>query len=68
MPATFRRSVVKAITYRALIVVADFLSVYLLSGKTSIALAFMLVSNAYTTVLYFVHERIWTRVAWGRDA
>ena len=28
----------------------------------------MIVSNVYTTVGYFVHERIWARVGWGREA
>jgi len=25
----------------------------------------MVVSNVYTTVGYFVHERVWARVRWG---
>lgn len=61
-----KRSVAKAITYRVVIVCLDFLAIYLFTGKTSIAVGFMLVSNLYTTVGYFLHERIWARVAWGR--
>jgi len=25
----------------------------------------MLVSNIYTTVGYFLHERLWARIRWG---
>ncbi len=63
-----KRSVVKAITYRAVIICLDFLAIYLLTGKTTIALSFMIVSNLYTTVGYFLHERIWARITWGRSA
>jgi uncharacterized membrane protein len=65
--ASRKRSLLKAFTYRAVIVVLDFVAVYLLTGKTTVALGFMIVSNLYTTVAYFVHERLWSRVAWGRD-
>ena len=63
--ATGRRSLVKAITYRAVIVCLDFLAIYLLTGKAQIAVGFMVVSNIYTTVGYFVHERLWARIKWG---
>jgi uncharacterized membrane protein len=25
----------------------------------------MVISNVYTTIAYFLHERLWARVAWG---
>lgn len=62
------RSVVKAISYRVIIVVADFAAVYLFTGRLEIALGFVVVSNVYTTGLYFLHERFWDRVAWGKVA
>lgn len=63
-----RRSIVKALTYRVLIVILDFLTIYLLTGKVRVALGFMIVSNLYTTVAYFIHERIWARISWGVKA
>ena len=69
-PKTFReflgRSVVKAVSYRFIVVVADFAVVYLFTSRVDIALGFVLVSNLYTSVLYFLHARFWDRVAWGR--
>jgi uncharacterized membrane protein len=69
-----KRSVVKAMTYRLGILCLDFAAVYLFTGKVETAVGFMIVSNVYTTVGYFVHERIWARVRWelapegtGRD-
>ena len=63
--ATRKRSIVKALTYRVVIVCLDFLAIYLFTHKVEVALGFMIVSNIYTTVGYFLHERLWARVRWG---
>ena len=63
--ATRKRSVVKALSYRVLIVSLDFTVIFLLTGKTKVAVGFMIVSNIYTTVGYFLHERLWARIASG---
>jgi uncharacterized membrane protein len=66
--ASRRRSLTKAITYRAIIVCLDFIAVYLLTGKVATATTFMIVSNIYTSVGYFPHERIWANIKWGMEA
>ncbi len=72
MPAdrteTRKRSVVKALTYRVVIVCLDFLAIYIFTHKVEVAPGFMIVSNVYTTVGYFLHERIWARIGWGEEA
>jgi uncharacterized membrane protein len=65
--ATRKRSVVKAITYRGVIVVLDFVVIYLLTGKVATAAGFMIISNIYTTVAYFLHERVWSGLKWGLE-
>jgi uncharacterized membrane protein len=65
--ATRKRSIVKAVTYRGIIVCLDFLVIYLLTGKVITAAAFMIVSNIYTTVAYFLHERAWAGIKWGME-
>jgi adenylylsulfate kinase len=62
---TTKRSLVKAITYRAVIIVLDFLVIYLLTGRVDVALGFMIISNIYTTAAYFIHERVWNKITWG---
>jgi uncharacterized membrane protein len=52
--------------YRIIVEIADFTAVFLFTGRAEIAIGFVLISNVYTSVLYFVHERLWDRVAWGR--
>jgi adenylylsulfate kinase len=41
-------------------------TIYLFTGKVKIAIGFMLVSNLYTTIGYFFHERIWDKIKWGK--
>ncbi len=62
-----KRSVVKAITYRVIIVCLDFGAIYLFTHRVEVALGFMIVSNVYTTVGYFLHERLWARIRWGTE-
>ena len=59
------RSVVKAVTYRVAIMVLDFITIYLFTKTVKVALGFMIASNIYTTIGYFVHERLWSRIKWG---
>jgi uncharacterized membrane protein len=63
-----KRSIAKALTYRFVIVCLDFVAIYIFTHKVDVAFGFMIVSNVYTTLGYFVHERIWARIKWGTTA
>jgi len=69
MPRTVlaRRSVVKAVTYRIVIVCLDFGTIYLFTGALRVAIGFVIASNLYTTIVYLLHERLWARLKWGID-
>jgi uncharacterized membrane protein len=62
-----RRSIVKAVTYRIVIMSLDFATIYLFTGAVRVALGFMVASNLYTTIVYLLHERVWARIQWGVD-
>lgn len=62
---TVKRSLVKTISYRLLIIILDFLAIYFFTGKIKIAFLYTIVSNIYSTVIYFLHERIWLKIKWG---
>jgi adenylylsulfate kinase len=63
---TLRRSVLKTVSYRVFILILDFISIYLFTGQIKVALGFMIVSNIYTTIGYFFHERFWDKIKWGK--
>lgn len=60
-----QRSVVKAITYRLLIMCLDFGAIYFFTGAIRVAIGFTILSNIYTSATYFAHERVWARIKWG---
>lgn len=60
------RSLAKSVTYRVVIILLDLAAVYLLTERVEIALGFMIVSNVYTSVAYYFHERIWNSINWGK--
>jgi uncharacterized membrane protein len=64
---SMKRSIVKSLSYRLIIITLDFTTVYIFTGQVKVALGFMLISNIYTTVAYFFHERIWEKVKWGKE-
>ena len=63
-----QRPIVKAITYRMIVMCMDFATIYPFAGKVRVAIGFMIASNVYTTVAYVIHERAWARVTWGAVA
>jgi uncharacterized membrane protein len=62
------RSLTKAVTYRILIAVLHFTAVFLLTGMLEAAVGFTVLSSVYTSIAYYFHERLWTRIAWGMKA
>ena len=63
---TLGRSITKTASYRLVILILDFTSIYLFTGQVKVAVGFMLASNIYTTLAYFFHERIWDKIKWGK--
>jgi len=60
------RSLVKTAIYRIVIMSMDFTSTYLITGTLAASLEFMFVSNIYTTITYYVYERLWNKTDWRK--
>ena len=63
---TWWRSFAKAVSWRATGSIDTFILAYLFTGHAKIAAAISLTEVATKIVLYFVHERLWQRLAPGR--
>ena len=61
-----RRSLVKTVSWRITGTGATFLISYLVLGNVMVAGSIAVIQLVANTVLYFVHERIWNIVKWGR--
>ena len=62
----YSRSVVKAITYRAIILFTDSLIIFFATKQYDTTLKVIAWSNLASTVLYFCHERLWDNIQWGK--
>jgi adenylylsulfate kinase len=60
------RSVVKAISWRAIALVTTMVIVYLFTKKIETAIKAGVVETGFKLVLYWMHERMWFKVRWGR--
>jgi uncharacterized membrane protein len=63
---THARSLIKTVTWRITGSFATFLIAWLVGGNLAAAGTIAAVQLVANTMLYYVHERIWNRVRWGR--
>jgi uncharacterized membrane protein len=61
-----KRSWAKTVTYRILIIISNGLLLYYITGQRSLALEFITWASVISTLLYFLHERVWNKIAWGK--
>jgi uncharacterized membrane protein len=65
MKETSSRSITKALTYRAWQSLNTFLISLLVTGRIDLAAAIVSIEVVVKIVVYFFHERIWSRINWG---
>jgi uncharacterized membrane protein len=63
---TTRRSLVKTISWRLTGSGATFLISYLIAGNFVVAGTIAFIQLVSNTILYFVHERVWNKIKWGK--
>lgn len=61
-----KRSLVKSLTYRLLSMSVDLAVAYYVTREIMLALGIVAFVNGYSTILYYVHERAWGHIYWGR--
>ena len=66
MIESHKRTFVKTISWRLTGSGATFLIAFLLIGNIAIAGTIGLVQLVTNTILYYVHERLWNNIHWGR--
>ena len=67
MSDTAGRSLVKTISWRLTGSGATFLISYLIAGDFAVAGTIAVIQLVLNTVLYFLHERVWNKIGWGRN-
>ena len=60
------RSFIKAVSWRLTGTIDTFIVSYLITGKVGLAASISGVEVITKMVLYYCHERVWTRVKFGK--
>lgn len=60
------RSLVKAITFRLVIVFTNVILVYLLTKRHDLTSGVVISQTILNTLIYIAHERVWNRIHWGK--
>ena len=66
MSDSHARSLIKTISWRITGSLSTFVISYAILGNFAVAGSIALLQITANTVLYYIHERIWSRVKWGR--
>ena len=64
---TPRRSLVKTISWRITGSSATFAISYAVLGDFAVSSTIAIIQLTFNTLLYFVHERVWNKIHWGRN-
>ena len=62
-----KRTLVKTITWRFIALTTTIIVVYAYSGDIKESLVVGIGANAIKMILYYVHERVWNRVRFGKS-
>ncbi len=60
------RSLIKAITFRFLIIATDAGLIYLLTRRLDLTVLLVSTATISHTAIYFLHERAWNKIHWGK--
>lgn len=60
------RSILKGVSYRILGTITTMLISYAFTGQTSTALSIGLADVLVKVLIYYLHERAWNRITFGR--
>jgi len=66
MIETTARSIAKTVSWRVTGSTATFAISYAILGDFAISGTIAAIQLTFNTVLYFVHERVWNWIQWGR--
>jgi uncharacterized membrane protein len=61
------RSIAKTISWRLTGSFSTFMISYLILGSFSVAGSIAIIQIIANTLLYYLHERVWNKINWGRN-
>ena len=65
---TIARTTVKTVSYRVLGSSITFVISYMFTGHVAISAGISVTEFVLKPMMYWIHERLWNRVAWGKQS
>ena len=65
--ASKKRSLAKSFTWRIVAILVSFVVAFVMTGSVVLAASFSFLANLINFILYYVHERVWLKINWGKD-
>ena len=66
LKVTKGRSFLKSLTYRIFGTLSSWAVVYVITGKGSLATLVAFWETVVKVAIYYIHERVWNGISWGR--
>ena len=66
MGSTYKRSLVKGVSWETISFLLTMLVIYIAYGNILISIGFSLGLTAIKIIPFFMHERIWKKIKWGK--
>lgn len=66
MPSTYQRSLIKGIAWEGFSFIITLIAVYIVYGDIELSIKFSLGLSLIKILLFFIHERAWKKVRWGK--
>ena len=64
---TIKRSLAKTVSWRAVGSIDTMVITYIVTGNWKFGLAVGSIEVISKIILYYIHERIWERIKWGKQ-
>ncbi len=61
------RSLVKSISWRIIVLFNSIIVMFFFVHDVSKSIMYSVIINSISTVLYYIHERIWNKLKWKRS-
>lgn len=61
-----RRSIIKTLSFRIIGSLANFIFVWAMTDDVGIATSLFAFQMIVVTIIYYVHERVWAKISWGK--
>lgn len=66
MKVTKSRSIVKSFSYRVFGTLSSFAVVFVLTGRADLSALIAFWETVVKVYIYYIHERLWNKIQWGR--